>query len=107
MLLVPVAFITSRSTVRNHDGTPDRLVMFSLMLAFTSVGSFSAQSSISATCLPGTRSRFTIGLMFSMRLAERSPMRVPGAAPLTSLAKLPPKMNALPANSRLAGFILR
>ena len=70
----PAAFITSRITVRNHEGTPDMLVMLLFKLAATSAGSFSSQFSISATLLLGTRIMLAMGLMFLMSEAERSPI---------------------------------
>ena len=102
----PVFSRTRLITVRNHDGTPLRLVTLAPMLASTSSGSFSVQFSMSATCLLGMRIRLASGFMFSMRLALRSPTLTPGFS-CRLLAKLPPKMKALPEKMRLCGFRFR
>ena len=77
MLVLPVLSSTLLSTVRNHEGTPLRLVTFCPIAASTSNGNFSSQFSMSATRRSGMRMRLARGFMFSMRLALKSPTLTP------------------------------
>ncbi len=101
----PFSAIMRWRTVRNHDGTPEILVIFSLAAALTSAGSFLFQSSIRAISLSGTRTRFAKGLMHSIRFADKSPTFTPRGKPSNSLAKLPPRIKLFPANKRLCGLL--
>ena len=103
---MPVRFSTSLSTVRNHEGTPLRLVTFWPMLASTNKGNFSTQSSMSATRRSGMRTRLASGFIFSMRLALKSPTLTPRGT-CKRVEKLPPRISALPEKMRLDGFKFR
>ena len=56
-----------------HDGTPLRFVTFFPMASRAMRSRFSSKSLSSAVFFFGMRTRFTSGLMFSIRMALRSP----------------------------------
>ena len=104
--LAPLRAITSLMSVRNHEGTPERLVTFSSMLASTSAGNFSCQSLMRAMRLLGTLNRPASGGMRLMSVALKSPTCTPGLRS-SALAKLPPSIKAFPPKSLLSGLRLR
>ena len=59
-----------------QDGTPERLLTFAWMVSRAMASILGSKCSIKAVCLLGTRTKFTSGLIFSMRMAERSPTRL-------------------------------
>ena len=69
--------MTLVSTESIHEGTPLRLVTFLVSVSWAMRSRFTSKSPSSAVCFFGTRTRFTIGLMFSISIALRSPTRLP------------------------------
>ena len=77
MCFLPVISSTRTSTDSIHEGTPDRLVTFCLMVSCAMRSRFTSKSESRAVCFFGVRTRFTSGLIFSMRMALRSPTSEP------------------------------
>ena len=74
---LPDSSSTRTNTLSIHEGTPEMLVTFLLRHSRAMRSRFTSKSLSSAVCFFGTRTRFTSGLMFSMRMALRSPTSEP------------------------------
>ena len=70
---MPDISITLVSTESIHEGTPLSDVTFLFMVSSAMRSRFTSKSESRAVCFFGTRTRLANGLMFSMRMAERSP----------------------------------
>ena len=85
-----------------HEGTPERLVTSFDMALLAIASIFFSKSLIRAIFLLGTRTQFTNGCIFCIRIAERSP-----TSPCLELRLglwLPPKIKPCPEKKRLSGF---
>ena len=70
---LPLNSRTRTRTLSIHDGTPEMLVTFLFIVSRAMRSRFSSKLLMSAVSFLGTRMKLTSGLMFSMRMALRSP----------------------------------
>ena len=74
---LPESSMMRTSTLSIHEGTPEMLVMFLPSVSCAMRSRFTSKSLSKAVFFAGTRTRLANGLMFSMRMALRSPTREP------------------------------
>ena len=74
---LPEISSTLISTESIHEGTPEMFVTFFFIVSCAILSRFTSKSDSSAVCFFGPLTRFASGLMFSMRMAERSPTSEP------------------------------
>src|SRR5690606_34402792 len=100
----PVVSITLFNKTSIHDGTPARLVTFSVMVSFTIVCILVSQSPMSETSLLGVLLYSAQKGILSINIAERSPKTVPFS---WYSCLLPPNRKLFPKNKCALGLLLR
>lgn len=76
-MFLPVSSRTRTSTLSIQLGTPEILVTFLFIVSRAIRSRFTSKSLNKAVCFLGTLTKLAKGLIFSMRMALKSPTKLP------------------------------